>query len=138
MHAQRMHRTHHRSPPSLVHVPNARFVTSSHLLFLVHFLCWLQGFLRGFEAEITSALAAWPSGEDGGVEVDVLDLTHGVIRRALYHAIAGPASSSLHAKATPAFHEALEYFVQRYEKGGHQQDLSVEDEAMMEKLLVGV
>mmetsp|Transcript_21602 Transcript_21602/g.49783 ORF Transcript_21602/g.49783 Transcript_21602/m.49783 type:complete len:535 (-) Transcript_21602:57-1661(-) len=94
-----------------------------------------QGFLRGFEAEITSALAAWPSGEDGGVEVDVLDLTHGVIRRALYHAIAGPASSSLHAKATPAFHEALEYFVQRYEKGGHQQDLSVEDEAMMEKLL---
>lgn len=93
--------------------------------------------MHGFEAEVTAALAAWPSGEDGGVEVDALDLTHDMIRRALYHAVAGPAASSLHAKATPAFHEALSYFVQRYEKGGHQQDLSVEDEEMMEKLLVG-
>jgi len=88
-------------------------------------------FASGFAAEVDAALASWPA---GGEEVDVLTLVHEVIRRALYHAIAGPGARKLHAIATPAFHKALDYFVTRYQMPSHDQEVSADDEAMMSTL----
>lgn len=91
-----------------------------------------KAFAAGFTAAIEAALdSTWPI--DHG-EVDALVLVHDAVRGALYQAIAGQHASELHAVATPAFDAALDYFVMRYQRPGHDQAVTAADEAMMKQL----
>ena len=85
---------------------------------------------RGFAARVDAALSDWPV----GVEVDILSLTHDLIRSALYHAIAGDLASRLDTIASSTFEEAMNYFVRRYQEPAHDHAMTETDNQMMCKL----
>eukprot|EP00928_Gymnodinium_smaydae_P045303 TRINITY_DN3021_c0_g1_i4.p1 TRINITY_DN3021_c0_g1~~TRINITY_DN3021_c0_g1_i4.p1 ORF type:complete len:530 (-),score=125.83 TRINITY_DN3021_c0_g1_i4:514-2103(-) len=86
-------------------------------------------FVRGFAKEIDGELKTWQTNE----LVDALALSHDLIRSALYHAIVGDFTESLHT-ITPAFHEALTHFVKRYTESCHDPSLTQKDEEMLKLL----
>ena len=91
-----------------------------------------QAFTEGFAEHVTTALdrLAWEDGD----EVDMLEVSHNLIRESLFVVIAGGAAEETHEATREVFHEAMQYFVQRYSAKEHSGEVNAEDEHWMGQL----
>ena len=88
-----------------------------------------QAFTEGFAEHVTSALdrLAWEDEE----EVDMLEISHNLIRESLFVVIAGGAAEETHEATRETFHGAMQYFIHRYSAKEHSGEVNAEDERWM-------
>jgi cytochrome P450 len=91
-----------------------------------------QAFTAGFSHHVDGALDKLAC--EGREEVDILELSHDLIRESLFVVIAGGAAQATHDATHEIFHEAMAYFVDRYSPVEHSAAVNSEDELWMARL----
>lgn len=84
-----------------------------------------QHFLPQLTDSITEEIGLWGQGV-----VDIQDLSHNLLRKNILVAMCGDYATQAHS-CLEAFHEVMEYFVQRYKAACHDQSVNAEDDRMM-------